>query len=444
MTAAKPSGRGPRIRLLADIRPLRESAEYRRLWAGQSLSAIGSQMTAVALPFQVYALTHSTLAVGALGLTTAVPLIVVGMLGSTLADAFDRRKLVLVTSAGLAVVALLLVTQAVLDVRHLGLLYTLSTVHSCLFAIDQPARRTFIPRLLPPDRLPAAGALSQISFQASMTVGPLVAGVVIATAGLEAAYLLDAVTFLAGLYAVLRLRAMPPANGGQGPGLGAVAEGLRFARRHPLIAAVFLVDLNAMVLGAPRALFPAFAEARFDGGSQTLGLLYAAPAVGGVLASVFSGWLGHTRRQGRAMLAAGVVWGAVLIGFGLSTALWMALLMLMAAGACDVVSDVFRSTVLQVSTPDQLRGRLSGLDFVVSAGGPRLGEVRAGAVSQLTSPAIGAVSGGISCVIGAVILACAFPALRRYDARSAGSTTADGDSSGKTAGETDTEVPAQK
>ncbi|MFK0115153.1 MFS transporter [Streptomyces sp. NPDC090994] len=435
MDETKPSKRSPRRRLLADIRPLRVSPEYRRLWAGQSLSAVGSQMTAVALPFQVYSLTHSTLAVGALGLTTFVPLVVLGVLGSTLADAFDRRKLVLITSSGLTAVALLLAAQAMLDLRSLPLLYTLSALHSCLFALDQPARRAFVPRLLPAEHLPAAGALSQLSFQASMTVGPLVAGAVIAAAGLEAAYALDAVTFLTGLYAVLRLGAMPPEGGGQGPGAAAVVDGLRFARRHPLIAAVFLVDLNAMVLGAPRALFPALAETRFDGGSQTLGMLYAAPAVGGILASVFSGWLGRTRRQGRAMMAAGVLWGLVLTGFGLSTALWAALLMLTAAGACDVVSDVFRTTILQVSTPDHLRGRLSGLDFVVSAAGPRLGELRAGAVAQATSPVIGVVSGGVCCVVGAVILACTIPALRRYDARSS--------TAGTTTGEAGSEVAVQ-
>lgn len=433
MDEVNTSKRAPRRRLLADTRPLKASPEYRRLWAGQSLSAIGSQMTAVALPFQVYDLTHSTLAVGALGLTTFVPLIVLGVLGSTLADAFDRRKLVLVTSSGLTVVALLLAVQAVLDLRNLALLYLLSVLHSCLFALDQPARRAFIPRLLPAEHLPAAGALSQLSFQASMTIGPLVAGVVIATAGLEAAYVLDAATFLIGLYAVLRLGAMPPRAAAKAQAWPRWWTACVSPMRHPLIAAVFLVDLNAMVLGAPRALFPALAETRFDGGSQTLGMLYAAPAVGGILASVFSGWLGRTRRQGRAMMVAGGLWGLVLIGFGLSTALWVAMLMLMVAGACDVVSDVFRTTVLQVSTPDQLRGRLSGLDFVVSAAGPRLGELRSGAVAQFTSPVIGVVSGGISCVVGAVILACTFPALRRYDAQSATTSTATGESENEVA-----------
>jgi len=413
-------------RLLADTRPLRESREYRGLWAGQSLSAIGTQMTAVAVPVQVYDLTHSSLAVGGIGLAVAVPLITLGLLGGSLADAVDRRRLVLATSSALAVLSLVLAGQALLDLRQVWLLYAVTAVQASLFAVDQPARATFIPRLLPAERIPAATALSQLSMQSSLTAGPLLAGAVIATGGLSSAYVVDAVSFLAAVAGVLRLHAMPPEGGGSRPGLRAVAEGLRWVRHQPVVAMTFLVDIDAMVFGMPRALFPALAATHFGGGSQTVGLLYAAPAIGGLLGAAFSGPLTHVRRQGWAVLLSVGVWGAAIAGFGLTRLLWLGVLLLAVAGAADMVSGVFRSTILQVAAPDELRGRLNGVFFVVVAGGPRLGDLESGGVAALTSPAVSGVSGGLACLVGVVLLGLAVPAFARYDASQRGAAAAEG------------------
>ncbi len=395
---------------------MRESPEYRRLWLGQSLSSVGTQMTNVAVPVQVYAMTHSSLAVGAIGLAVAVPLIGVGLLGGSLADAVDRRKLVLVTSSGLALLSAVFAIQAALDLRQLWLLYVVLALQSCLFAVDQPARSTFIPRLLPPQRISAATALTQLSFQLSGTVGPLLAGVVIAVAGLKAAYLTDAATFAVAVYAVARLRAMPPEGGGAAPGVAAVAEGLRWVRHQPVIAMIFLVDLNAMIFGMPRAIFPALAATHFGGGSRTVGLLFAAPAIGGLLGAAFSGPLTHVSRQGMAVLVSVAIWGASIAGFSVSRSLVLGAVLLALAGAADMVSAVFRQTILLQNVPDALLGRLSAVNFVVVAGGPRLGDLEAGGVATLTTPVFSAVSGGLACLVGVVLLGLAVPALARYRA----------------------------
>jgi MFS family permease len=396
------------------MRPLRESPEYRRLWLGQSLSATGNQMTNVAVPVQVYAMTHSSFAVGAIGLAVAIPLLAVGLLGGSLADAVDRRKLVLLTSSGLALLSLVFALQAALNLHQLWLLYVVIGMQGCLFAIDQPARSTFIPRLLPANRIPAAQALNQMSFQLSGTVGPLLAGVIIAAAGLQAAYATDAATFSVAIYAIIKLRPMPPEGGGATPGLAAVAEGLRWARQHPVVGMIYLVDLNAMIFGMPRAVFPALAATHFGGGAQAVGLLYAAPAIGGLIGAAFSGPLAHVRRQGLAVLASVALWGVSIAGFSVSRSLLLGAILLAVAGAADMVSAVFRGTILLQNVPDALLGRLSAVNFVVVAGGPRLGDLEAGSVAALTTPVFSAVSGGLACIVGVALLGFAVPAFARY------------------------------
>jgi MFS family permease len=371
-------------------------------------------MTNVAVPVQVYAMTHSSLAVGSIGLAVGVPFIAVGLLGGSLADALDRRKLVIVTSSGLALLSFVFALQAALNLNQLWLLYVVVAVQSCLFAVDQPARSTFIPRLLPSERISAATALTQLSFQLSGTVGPLLAGIVIAEVGLKAAYFTDAATFTIAIYTVVRLRPMPPEGGGAAPGLAAVAEGFRWVRNQPVIAMIFLVDLNAMIFGMPRAVFPALAATHFGGGSRTVGLLYAAPAIGGLLGAAFSGPLAHVRRQGMAVLMSVTIWGASIAGFSVSRSLLLGAILLAVAGAADMVSAVFRQTILLQNVPDALLGRLSALNFVVVAGGPRFGDLEAGGVASLTSPVFSAVSGGLACVVGVVALGLAVPAFARY------------------------------
>jgi len=404
-------------RLFADTRPLRESPEFRRLWLSSALSSIGSRMTAVAVPVQVYALTQSSFAVGMIGLALAVPLIALGLPAGAFADAVDRRKLVLLTTALLAVVSALFAVQAFFNLRQLWLLYVLIAVQSALVAVDSPARRAFTPRLLPPERIQAASALSFLSFHIGLVAGPLLAGVLIATTGLQAAYSVDAATFAVAIYAVLRLRPMRVRGDSGGMGLRAVTEGVRFIWRQPVLRMAMLVDLDATIFGMPFALFPALAATHFGGGVQTVGWLYAAPAIGGFLSSVFSGPLAQVRRQGLAVLLAIAVWGAALSGFAVTRLLWLAVLLLALAGAADVVNGVFRTTFLQVLAPDALQGRVNSVGFVVGAGGPRLGDVEAGVVAQLTSPVFSAVSGGLACLAGVVVLGLLFPVFARYEAR---------------------------
>jgi MFS family permease len=403
--------------LFADVSPLRESVEFRWLWAGQGLSSIGSMMTAVAVAIQVYDLTGSSVAVGAVGLASLLPTLLLGLFGGSIADAVDRRRLVLITGSGLTAVSVVFAVQALLDWREVWLLYLLTAVSSAVAAVDTPARRTFIPRILPLERLPAAAALSQLSFQVALIAAPLLAGVLIAALGLEAAYGLDALTFLAGLYSVRRLPPMPPEGGGSAFGLKSVVEGLKYAVNHKLIGMIFLIDLNATALAMPTALFPALAATRFGGGPETVGFLYAAVGVGGLVAAVLSGPLGRLRHQGRAMLSSVAIWGAGIGSVGLTHSLPLALVFLATAGAADIVTTVFRATILQTKTPDDLRGRLNSLDFIVGLGGPNLGNLRAGTVAGLTDPVTSIITGGAACLAGVVALALASPTFRNYDAK---------------------------
>ena len=410
-------------RLLADVRPLRESPAFRRLWAGVTLSAFGGSLTSFAVILQVWELTHSSFAVGAVGVAQMVPTLAVGLLGGSLTDAADRRKVVLVTSAALALVSSALAAQAFAGLRLVWPLYALVTVQAALNAVNFPARQTFLPRLLPPALVPAGLALDRLSFQIVLTAGPALAGLItgIPQLGLRACYLIDALTFAAALYGVARLPAMPPqpeaAGPGSRPGPRAVAEGVRFIRRSQPLAGAFLIDLNATVFGLPVALFPAINAERFGGHPGTLGLFTAAIGVGGLVSAALSGPIRHVTRHGRAMLAAVAVWGAAFAGFAVAPGLWLTLTLLAVAGAVDTFTVVFRQSILQAVTPEHLRGRVLAADYVVAAGGPQLGNLEAGALASLTTPVISAVSGGLVTVAGALVIGVALPGFRRYRRR---------------------------
>lgn len=405
------------MRLLADIRPLRESPPFRRLWAGSTLSAVGGAMTSFAVVLQVYDLTHSAFAVGALGLARMIPTLTVGLFGGSFADAIDRRRLVLVTSGCLAAISALFAAQAFASLDQLWLLYVLVAVQSAFSAVDSPARRTFTPRLLPPGQLSAGLALNQLTFQICLTIGPAIAGLLTAAAGLRACYLIDALSFAAALYGVGRLPAMAPLGGTARPGARAVAEGVRFIRHSQVLAGAFLADLNATVLGLPVALFPAINAERFGGGAQTLGLLTAAIGVGGLAGSAFSGPVAHIARPGRAMLWTVAVWGAAITGFAVAHSLWLVLGLLAVAGAADTTTVVFRGTIVQAVVPDRLRGRITAADYVVGGGGGELGNLESGAVGSLASPTISALSGGLATIAGVILLRLMLPSFARYDAR---------------------------
>jgi MFS family permease len=403
-------------RLLADLTPLRESAAYRRLWAGSTVSSAGSALAAFALVLQVYQLTRSSFAVGALGLASMLPTLLIGLLGGSLADLVERRHLVLITSGGLAAVSAGLTAVAWAGLRQVWPLYALAAVSAALNAVDRPARATFTVSLLRPGQLAAGLALERLSNQIVLITGPAIAGVIAAAPalGLRACYLLDTASFAAALYAVARLPAIRPESGLTRPGPRAVAEGLRFIRRSPLLAGAFLADLNATVFGLPVALFPAINAARFGGSPATLGLFTAAIGVGGLASAACSGPVGSVARPGRAMLAAVAVWGAAFAGFAVAPALWLALALLAAAGAADTFTVVFRGAIVAAITPGPLRGRVLAADYVVGAGGPQLGNVEAGALASLTSPAISALAGGLITVAGAVVIGLALPAFTRY------------------------------
>ncbi|HEV2889830.1 MAG TPA: MFS transporter [Frankiaceae bacterium] len=415
----RPGRRLRRLRsLTVDTTPLRESPEYRRLFLGDAVSTIGTQMTAVAVPAQVYLMTRSSLLVGLVSIAALVPLVVFGLIGGSIADAMDRRRLLLITSSSLAVVSGLFWLQAALGLDRLWLLFVLVFVQAGLFAVDSSARRAVVPRLIPASQIPAATALSQVLWNLATVVGPLSGGVILGTLGLSWAYGIDAVSFVAALYAIVSLRAVPPAGGGTAAGLRSVVEGLSFLRSRPVLLMTFAVDINAMVFGMPRALFPELAVERFHGTLGLVGVLNAAVAAGALLGAVFGGWFGRVRRQGLAVLVAVAAWGLAIVGFGLAGSLWLALVMLALAGAADMVSAVFRNAILQTATPDELRGRLGGVFIAVVAGGPRLGDVEAGTVANAVSAQFSIVSGGVACILGVVALAALVPSFARYTAPS--------------------------
>ncbi|MDA3022957.1 MAG: MFS transporter [Actinomycetota bacterium] len=413
-------------RIFADLTPLRASAPYRRLFLGLGVSNVGQQMTSVAVGLQVYDLTKSSFMVGLVGLFQLIPLIGFGLYGGTLSDAFDRRLVGLVSALGLWGCSILFLLQSALSINSVGVLFLVVAIQSAFFAVGNPARQAIIPRLVPTQMLPAANALSMITWNIGFTVGPLVGGIVIAAFGtVSAAYVIDVVAFAIVVWAMWRLPSLPPIliPGDARPraGWGAVKEGFVFLKGKRNLQMSFYEDIIAMVFGMPRALFPAIAALWYGGTmrevAMVLGFLAAAPAVGALLSSIFSGRLGLVRAQGRWVIISIVVWGSAIAAFGLVRWLPLALLFLIIAGAADNVSAIFRTTILQAATPDEYRGRLQGVYTVVVAGGPRLGDVEAGAVAAVAGETFSVISGGVACVVLALGLSRAVPSFWRYDAR---------------------------
>jgi MFS family permease len=403
-------------RLTVDLGPLRRYPAFRRLFFGQTISALGSEIAAVAAPYQLYQLTHSTLQVGLLSLCELFPLLTLTIVGGAIADAFDRRRMLLVTEVLLAFVALGFAFNASLDQPRVWAIYVLVTLAMSFFSIGVPGMSTVIPRLVQPNELATANAIENIYGSFTNVGGPALGGAVIAVLSLKGAYLLDAGTFIASLWSVWRLPPLPPAHDAERPSLQTIAEGFRFVMQKKVLLGMFLVDSNAMVFGMPRALFPALQVHRFHAGVGVLGLLYAAPYAGAFVSSVFSGWMPRVRRQGLVIAIAAGLWGAAIAAFGFATSLWVALLLLAAAGAADNVSAVLRGTILWTVSPDELRGRVSGIEFAQVAATPAIGNVEAGVLAELTSLRFSIVSGGLACMAGTVLIALAVPAFIHYDA----------------------------
>ena len=419
--------------LLLDLTPLRVSPEYRRLYIGFNLSNIGSQMAVVAIGLQVYDLTRSTAAVGLVGLFALVPLVVMGLYGGSLADHHDRRTVALVAQGVTWATSILCAAQAWLGNTSVWVLYALVALWNGAFAVSSPSRTSIYPRILDHGLLPAANALSVFAMNAALTVGPLLAGVLVDWGGFATAYSVDALITTGALWGLWRLRSLPPephdeAGAATRPGLRSVLDGFSFLATRPNVRMTFVADIAAMLLAQPRVLFPAAGAVIFGGGAKTVGALSAAAAVGGIAAMALSGRLAHVRRQGLAILVSVVGWGFAIAGFGLAllsagdllsrrTALWAGLICMAVAGASDSVSAVFRTTILQSATPDRLRGRLQGVFIVVVAGGPRLGELAGGVVAEGVGEGWTAVLGGLACVVAILVLGLLQPGFVRYDAR---------------------------
>ena len=402
--------------LLTDIRPLQASAAYRRLFLGSAISQLGQQMTNVAVAIQVYALTGSSFYVGLVGLFALVPLVTFGLYGGAIADAVDRRRLALAASAGLWGVSALLALQAILGNENVWLLYGLIALQSAFYAVNNPARGAIVPRLLDKHLLPAAGALSMASFNLGFTIGPVLGALLIQWHGFAAAYLVDVLTFAAAYYGLLRLPPIPPEGDAPRAGLRSVADGLRFLGKARNLRMTFVLDLCAMVLAQPRALFPALAYKLYGGSAATVGLLQAAPAAGALVAFLFSGWIGRVRLHGLAIVLAVVGYGAAVGAVGLTDLLWVGVLFLALTGAADMVSSAYRSTILQVAAPDHLRGRLQGVFIVVVAGGPRAGDFLAGSVAGAVGERAALLVGGAACVLGVAVAIALQRDFLRYDA----------------------------
>lgn len=386
------------------------------LWLGQLVNNLGRQVTVVALPFELWQLTHSSLSIGVLALVQLVPILVFSLAGGALADAIDRRILLLTTQAVLAVTSLGLAFLALQPNPPIVAIYGVAFIAAGVGAVDQPARASAIPRLVPRERLAAAIAANWLSGVTVSIAGPVAAGVLIATSGVATAFAFDAATFLASLTALLLMAPIPPHPDAARPGLRSIAEGLRFARSRPVILATFAIDLNAMIFGMPSSLMPQLALTVFNAGAAGYGLLNAAPAVGALIGTAFSGWVGRLRRPGRGVAVAVATWGVAIAAFGLLT--WsfpLALACFAVAGAADVVSAVLRGSIVQLSTPDHLRGRVSSIQSLVVMSGPRLGDAEAAGVAAFAGPQFSVVSGGVMCLAGLLVVLRKFPELLAYE-----------------------------
>ena len=398
--------------IVIDVAPLRESRDFRWLFSGRFISNAGNAVSLTAANWQVYGLTHSSLAVGLVTLADSAGMLVGLLAGGVLADRHDRRQLLLAVRLPQALLAALLVINSLIAHPRLWPIYAITAGIGLLAGIGSPASTAVTPALVGPDRLAAAAALNAMGNQLGNLCGPAIAGVLISGPGLAACYAIDSVCFAVFAAAMLFVRPLPPTVGVLKSGLRSLAEGFRYVRHNGVVGGMLLVDTSAMIFGMPSGLFPALASEHFHGGAATFGLLAAAPGLGAIIGAATSGWTSRVRRPGLVIIGAGLVWGAAIVAFGLTGSLPLALAFLALAGMGDLISEVLRNALLQRYTPDQLRGRVSSLYLAQVNSAPALGNVEAGAVAQLFSPTISVISGGLACVGGALLLGAVIPALR--------------------------------
>ena len=398
-------------RLVADLGPLRRHRNFRLLWSGQLSSAMGSQLTVVAVSFQAYRLTHSTFVVGLVSLVQLLPLVVGSLGGGPVVDATDRRRVLVVAQLLMALCSAGLAVNAALPHPALWPVFACTAASALFQGTNNPARRAAITAVVPQAEITGAVALQTMLVQWAFVVGPSLAGLLIAGAGLPVVYVIDVASYLVAIAFTLPLAPLVPEGGGRRAGVESIAEGLRFLRGQRLLAATFWIDLDAMIFGMPRAVFPAIGIGLYHGGAGTVGLLFAAPGIGGLAGSLLSGWMERIDNQGRGVVISVCLWGAAIAAFGLVPVAWAGVLLLALAGAADLVSAVFRASILQTTTPERLQGRLSGIYFAVVAGGPRLGDAETGAVAALAGPQVSVWSGGLACLAGVGVLLWRVPQL---------------------------------
>jgi MFS family permease len=396
-----------------DLSPLRESRDLRMLFAAGGISFAGTMLTFVALPFQAYQITHSSLVVGLLSLAELVPLLVTAFIGGALADAVDRRSLIRWTEAGLGLASCVLVVNSLLGRPQLWVLFVVSVVFAAVDGLQRPSLDAVVPQIVRPDQLAATSAIMSVRTQLGMIAAPALTGVIIALGGLTLTYSLDVASYLISLVFLFRLGAMPPPVGDSDLSLAAIRAGMSYAWRRKDLLGTYLVDMNAMFFGMPNALFPQIAS--HLGGASALGVLYASPAFGSFAVTVTSGWAARVRRRGRMIAVAAGVWSLGIILLGFATSLWVAAVGLVIAGGGDMVSGLGRMTMWNQSIPDQLRGRLAGIEMLSYSSGPTLGNVESGLLETFAGLRTSIVAGGVFSVVGTVALSLALPAFWRYD-----------------------------
>jgi MFS family permease len=391
-------------KLLIDTAPLKASREFRLLFIGFLISTLGNQLTLVAIPYQIYIATHSTLQVGLISVAQLLPLIGGSLIGGSYGDHLDRRHILIWASFALSATSALLVVNAVLLDTNLVVLYVVAALAAFFGGFSNPSRAAAVPKLVDEEHLTAALAFNQVVLQFGGIVGPALAGVLIMATGVGLLYGLDALTFLVMALTSWMLRPIPPAPGATKPGLRSIGEGFTFLRGKKVLQSVYLVDLNAMIFGMPRAVFPAMALTVYKAGPGVLGLLYTAPGAGAFIGVLTTGWLSEVKRRGRAISIAVAIWGLSIAAFGFVHSVIAGCILLGVAGWADVISAVLRNTILQTSIPDHFRSRLSGIQIAVVQGGPKLGDFETGAVAALSSPVGSVVSGGLLCALGVAAL----------------------------------------
>jgi MFS family permease len=400
--------------LAIDLTPIRKYRDFRYLWTSGLISNLGSMITYVAIPFQIKELTNSYLAVGISGLVELVPLIVFGLYGGVLADAVDRKKMIWATEAAAAVLSIILLLNALSPEPNLYLIYIVGALFAAVNGLHGPSADAILPRVVGHQDIPSAIALMSLRRQFGIIVGPTIGGILIASSGVSLAYAVDIGTFIISLALLIRVKNVPPSHEAEKPSLAALREGVAYARSRQDLKGTYIIDLAAMFLAMPIALFPFWVDQ--VNSPWALGLFYSAGTIGALVVTLTSGWTRTYRFHGRAFMWAAAGWGAAIALAGTTDYLFVVLFFLAVAGGADMVSVLFRGAIWNQTIPDHLRGRLAGIELLSYTIGPLLGQLRAASMASATTLTISVTSGGIACVIFVGILAMFFPKLRKYDA----------------------------